>query len=72
LYFFSGAFGVVHRAIERSTNQNWAAKFIRCKPHEKEAVRHEIDIMNDLHHPKLLQLHEAFDQAGEMVTILEL
>jgi hypothetical protein len=30
------------------------------------------DIMNDLHHPKLLQLHEAFDQAGEMVTILEL
>ncbi|CAG2187953.1 Myosin light chain kinase, smooth muscle,Myosin light chain kinase family member 4,Death-associated protein kinase 2,Myosin light chain kinase 3,Death-associated protein kinase 1,Death-associated protein kinase 3,Myosin light chain kinase 2, skeletal/cardiac muscle [Mytilus edulis] len=67
-----GAFGVVHRAIERATNKNWAAKFIRCKPHEKEIVRHEIDIMNELHHAKLLQLHEAFDQAGEMVTILEL
>lgn len=54
-----GAFGVVHRAIERATNKNWAAKMIRCKPHEKEAVRHEIDMMNELHHPKLLQLHEA-------------
>ncbi|KAK3083179.1 hypothetical protein FSP39_015849 [Pinctada imbricata] len=67
-----GAFGVVHRAIERSTDKNWAAKFIHCKPHEKEIVRHEIDVMNDLHHPKLMQLHEAFDQAGEMVMILEL
>lgn len=67
-----GAFGVVHRAIERATNKNWAAKFIHCKPQEKEAVRHEIDIMNSLHHPKLMQLHEAFDQAGEMVMILEL
>ena len=67
-----GAFGVVHRAIERATNKNWAAKFIHCKPKEKEIVRHEIDIMNSLHHPKLMQLHEAFDQAGEMVMILEL
>lgn len=67
-----GAFGVVHRAIERATNKNWAAKFIHCKPKEKESVRHEIDIMNSLHHSKLMQLHEAFDQAGEMVMILEL
>ena len=67
-----GAFGVVHRAIERATGKNWAAKFIHCKPKEKEVVRHEIDIMNSLHHPKLMQLHEAFDSAGEMVMILEM
>ncbi|XP_025104057.1 titin homolog isoform X1 [Pomacea canaliculata] len=67
-----GAFGVVHRAIERATTKNWAAKFVRCRPGDKDLVRREIDLMNSLHHPKLLQLHEAFDQPGEMVMILEL
>lgn len=67
-----GAFGVVHRAVERATGKNWAAKFIHCRPQDKDIIRHEIDIMNSLHHPKLLQLHEAFDQRGEMVMILEL
>ncbi|KAH9498301.1 hypothetical protein Btru_006486 [Bulinus truncatus] len=67
-----GAFGVVHRAVERATGKNWAAKFIHCRPQDKDIIRHEIDIMNSLHHTKLLQLHEAFDQRGEMVMILEL
>ncbi|KAK7507540.1 hypothetical protein BaRGS_00001475, partial [Batillaria attramentaria] len=67
-----GAFGVVYRAIERATKKNWAAKFVRCRPGDKDLVRREIELMNSLHHPKLLQLHEAFDQTGEMVMILEL
>lgn len=67
-----GAFGVVHRAIERATSKNWAAKFVRCRHGDKDLVRREIELMSDLHHPKLLQLHEAFDQTGEMVMILEL
>ncbi|GFS00827.1 titin [Elysia marginata] len=67
-----GAFGVVYRAVERATGKNWAAKFIHCRPQDKDNIRHEIDVMNSLHHPKLLQLHEAFDQRGEMVMILEL
>ncbi|ESO99756.1 hypothetical protein LOTGIDRAFT_141643, partial [Lottia gigantea] len=67
-----GAFGVVYRAIERATGKNWAAKFIHCRPFEKDLVRREIEIMSHLHHKKLLQLHEAFDQPGEMVMILEL
>ena len=63
---------MVHRAVERATGKNWAAKFIHCRPQDKDIIRHEIDIMNSLHHEKLLQLHEAFDQRGEMVMILEL
>lgn len=62
----------MHRAVERATGKVWAAKFIKCRPHEKEAVEHEIYIMNCLHHRKLLQLHEAFEQPGEIVMILEL
>lgn len=39
---------------------------------KKETVKHEIDIMNQLHHGKLLNLHEAFDLGSEMVLIEEL
>ena len=28
--------------------------------------------MNQLHHPKLINLHDAFDDKNEMVLILEL
>ncbi|XP_013419371.1 titin homolog isoform X2 [Lingula anatina] len=67
-----GAFGVVHRAIERATGKTWAAKFIRCPTKAaKNAVKREIDVMNNLHHPRLLQLHEAFDMPDMMVMILE-
>ncbi len=69
---YRGAYGVVHRAIEKATGKNWAAKFIKCSPVDREIIKRELDVMNDLHHPKLLQLHEAFEQQGEMIMILEL
>ena len=62
----------MYRVLDRKTGKNYAAKFIRCSALEKGMIKQEIDIMNDLHHPKLLQLHEAFEQPGEMVLILEL
>jgi len=63
---------VVHRAIERATGRNWAAKFVACTTIERAMVRGEIDIRNDLRHPNLLQLHEAFETHGEIAFILEL
>ncbi len=39
---------------------------------KKDSVRHEIEIMNKLHHEKLLNLHEAFDTGKEMILIEEL
>lgn len=63
-----GAYGVVRRAVEKATGKTWAAKFVSVRPGVKrEAVRHEIEIMNALSHDKLLQLHEAFDTGKEMV-----
>lgn len=68
-----GAYGVVYRAIEKATGKTWAAKFVQVKPGvKKEAVKHEIAIMNELDHEKLLGLHEAFDMGNEMVLIEEL
>ncbi|RUS77263.1 hypothetical protein EGW08_014977, partial [Elysia chlorotica] len=68
----SGAFGVVHRCIEKSTGRVFVAKFINTPyPLDKYTVKNEISIMNQLHHPKLINLHDAFEDKYEMVLILE-
>ncbi|GLH01363.1 Obscurin [Gryllus bimaculatus] len=67
-----GRYGVVHKVAERSNGQKFAAKFIRCiKAKDKEKVQEEIDIMNCLRHPKLLQLAAAFETPREMVMVME-
>lgn len=69
----TGAFGVVHRCRERSTGNIFAAKFIPVSHEiEKDLIRREIDIMNQLHHQKLINLHDAFEDDDEMVLIFEL
>jgi len=68
----TGAFGVVHRCRERKTGNIFAAKFIPVAHNvEKELIKKEIDIMNQLHHPKLINLHDAFEDDDEMVLIFE-
>ncbi|XP_013148822.1 PREDICTED: twitchin isoform X2 [Papilio polytes] len=68
----TGAFGVVHRCRERSTGNYFAAKFIPVAgAMEKELIKKEIDIMNQLHHRKLINLHDAFEDDDEMVLIFE-
>ncbi|XP_047102318.1 twitchin isoform X3 [Schistocerca piceifrons] len=68
----TGAFGVVHRCRERKTGNIFAAKFIPVShAMEKELIKKEIDIMNQLHHPKLINLHDAFEDDDEMVLIFE-
>lgn len=71
--FSRGPFGVVHRCVERATGNVFAAKFVNT-PHalDKDTVRAEINILNQLRHPKLLNLHDAFDNGDEMVLIHEL
>ncbi|PSN51430.1 hypothetical protein C0J52_05456, partial [Blattella germanica] len=67
-----GRYGVVHKVQERSTGQKFAAKFVRCiKAKDREKVQEEIDIMNILRHPKLLQLAAAFESPREVIMIME-
>lgn len=69
----SGAFGVVHRAVEKKTGRTFAAKFVRTpSAAEKSAVRRECELMNQLIHPRLLNLHDVFDEGDEMVLVTEL
>ena len=45
---------------------------MKARPVDREFVKREVELMNDLHHHKLLQLHEAYEQPEEMILIREL
>lgn len=67
-----GRYGVVHKVTDLETGQKLAAKFIRCiKLKDREKVKEEIEIMNCLRHPKLLQLAAAFESPREIVMVME-
>lgn len=50
-----------------------AGKFYKGRrTKEREAARKEIELMNYLHHPKLVQCLAAYDHKPEMVMVMEL
>ncbi|XP_061499671.1 myosin light chain kinase 2, skeletal/cardiac muscle isoform X1 [Anopheles gambiae] len=68
-----GTFGTVFHCREKATGLELAAKII---PYKKKKDRgdmvREIDIMSCLHHPRLIQLYDAFDYENKFYVILEL
>lgn len=67
-----GRYGVVHKVTDLRTGCIMAAKFVRCiKKQDREKVQEEIDIMNCLRHPKLLQLTAAFENPKDVVMVME-
>nr|XP_006008762.1 PREDICTED: myosin light chain kinase 2, skeletal/cardiac muscle [Latimeria chalumnae] len=67
-----GRFGRVHKCSEKGTGLKLAAKILKTRsPKEKEAVRNEIQVMNQLSHSKLIQLYDAFESRTETILVLE-
>ncbi|XP_049545100.1 myosin light chain kinase 2, skeletal/cardiac muscle-like isoform X1 [Anopheles darlingi] len=68
-----GTFGTVFLCREKHTGLELAAKIVpyKKKKDRSEMVR-EIDIMSCLHHPRLIQLYDAFDYENKFYVILEL
>jgi len=67
-----GRFGVVYRVIDNTAKAIRAAKYVRCiKAADREKVHQEIEIMNKLRHPKLLQLAAAYDCPKEIILVTE-
>uniref|UniRef100_A0A0N5C6U2 non-specific serine/threonine protein kinase n=1 Tax=Strongyloides papillosus TaxID=174720 RepID=A0A0N5C6U2_STREA len=68
----NGAFGVVHRCVEKGTGNTFAAKFVNTiSENEKDTVRKEIHVMSELRHPSLINLHDAFEDENQMAMIYE-
>ncbi|XP_042364298.1 myosin light chain kinase, smooth muscle-like [Plectropomus leopardus] len=67
-----GKFGQVYRMSHKETGQVVAGKFYRGRTSkDRAAARKEIELMNCLHHPKLVQCLAAYESRTEMVMIME-
>ncbi|KAL9700392.1 hypothetical protein quinque_003833 [Culex quinquefasciatus] len=68
-----GTFGTVFLCRDKASGLELAAKIVPCKKKKErtDALR-EIDIMSCLHHPRLIQLYDAFDYENKVYVILEL
>ncbi|KAJ6665949.1 hypothetical protein lerEdw1_000852 [Lerista edwardsae] len=67
-----GRFGQVHKCTEKSTGLCLAAKIIKVKvAKEREEVKNEINIMNQLNHVNLIQLYDAFECKNNLTLIME-
>ncbi|XP_029446394.1 myosin light chain kinase family member 4 isoform X2 [Rhinatrema bivittatum] len=67
-----GRFGQVHHCVEKSSGLTLAAKIIKARGFkEKEEVKNEIYVMNQLKHVNLLQLYDAFESKNDIVLIME-
>ncbi|CAH8545499.1 unnamed protein product [Schistosoma haematobium] len=68
-----GTFGAVHRCQEKTTGNSYACKFVNTDtPQDKHVVLNEVEVMKELHHPKLLNLHEVFDDKNDVAMVMEL
>ncbi|KAF4116111.1 myosin light chain kinase, smooth muscle [Onychostoma macrolepis] len=67
-----GKFGQVFRMTHKETGHVCAGKFYKGRrTKEREAARKEVELMNFLHHPKLVQCLAAYDNKAEMVMVME-
>lgn len=67
-----GKFGQVFRMTHKVTGRECAGKFYKSRrAKDREAARKEIELMNFLHHPKLVQCLAAYDNKAEMVMVME-
>lgn len=68
-----GTYGTVYICTERKTGLKLAAKFVKvtCKEDRRNMER-EIAIMSGLHHPRIIQLYDAFDSGSMITCVLEL
>ncbi|XP_061605560.1 myosin light chain kinase, smooth muscle isoform X3 [Phyllopteryx taeniolatus] len=67
-----GKFGLVFKLKHRTSGRVCAGKFYKGRrSKEREAARREIELMNKLHHPKLVRCLAAYDHKPDMVMVME-
>lgn len=67
-----GKFGTVYRLQEKATGRIRAGKYFRARTaKERQAARAEVELMNLLHHPRLVQCLDAFQEPTQLVMVME-
>ena len=70
--YYRGDYGVVQRCLEKPTGRNYAGKLIDTESADKGYIKQELNTMSSLQHPRLIQLHDAYDTENQMVMIMDL
>ncbi|XP_064193262.1 myosin light chain kinase 3-like isoform X1 [Anguilla rostrata] len=67
-----GRFGQVHKCTERTSGLTLAAKIIKVKGmKDRDEVKNEICVMNQLDHVNLIQLYDAFESRTNLTLVME-
>jgi len=67
-----GTQAVTYHAVERNTGKNYASKIMHGYGDLKPFMYNEMEAMNNLHHRKLLRLHDAFEINDSVTLVMEL
>ncbi|XP_061671680.1 death-associated protein kinase 2a isoform X2 [Syngnathoides biaculeatus] len=75
----SGQFAIVKECREKSTEQEFAAKFIKKRQSiassrgvRLEEIQREVQILQKIHHENIVKLHDVYENRTDVVLILEL
>lgn len=75
----SGQFAVVKKCREKSTGQQFAAKFIKKRRTKssrrgvsREDIEREVGILKEIRHPNVITLHDVYENKTDVILILEL
>ncbi|NXL93154.1 DAPK1 kinase, partial [Alectura lathami] len=75
----SGQFAVVKKCREKSTGQQFAAKFIKKRRTKssrrgvsREDIEREVSILKEIRHPNVITLHDVYENKTDVILILEL
>ncbi|XP_070809637.1 death-associated protein kinase 2 isoform X2 [Pituophis catenifer annectens] len=75
----SGQFAIVKRCREKATGMDYAAKFIKKRQSRasrrgvrREEIEREVNILQQILHSSIIQLHEVYENKTDVVLILEL
>eukprot|EP00499_Haloplacidia_sp_CaronLabIsolate_P005299 CAMPEP_0196781266 /NCGR_PEP_ID=MMETSP1104-20130614/9371_1 /TAXON_ID=33652 /ORGANISM="Cafeteria sp., Strain Caron Lab Isolate" /LENGTH=316 /DNA_ID=CAMNT_0042151489 /DNA_START=1 /DNA_END=951 /DNA_ORIENTATION=+ len=69
-----GSFATVKLATHRKEGTKWAVKIIeksRLKAEDEEALKMEIDILQKVEHPNIVELREVFDCRDKVYMMME-
>ncbi|XP_069810138.1 myosin light chain kinase, smooth muscle-like isoform X2 [Dendropsophus ebraccatus] len=67
-----GKFGQVYKLQEKATGKIRAGKFFKARLQKDIAnARAEVELMNKLHHPRLVHCVAAFQEPGSVILVLE-
>ncbi|KAK5599808.1 Death-associated protein kinase 3 [Crenichthys baileyi] len=75
----SGQFAIVRKCKEKSTGDEYAAKFIKKRRLSssrrgvsREEIEREVNILREIQHSNIITLHDIFENKTDVILILEL